>query len=78
MTKYKVRWKAFWDNLGFPVQKIENQLKKFKPERALKKLGLDFEIPSTTQQKIKIKFNNFKNKKDKINFIYFNKFFRNP
>lgn len=73
MTK-KTRWKQFWEDIGYSVQKINRHLKGFNSRNKLRRFNRLYNCNDATIAKIYNKFGKFKTTKDKINFIFFDKF----
>lgn len=70
------KWKQFWENVNLPIDKTQKQLKKLDVNKRLKKLKKDFSLSDKTINKIVSIFKGLKNEKDRIEMLYFEKFFR--
>jgi hypothetical protein len=70
-----MRNKSLWEDLGFSIPKPEKEAEKFKSERELVKLGLEYDLNTNDLNKIKKAFNKFEKNSNKIHFKYFIRFF---
>lgn len=68
--------RQFWIKQDFDISKVDKEVKNFSGERELKKIQKAYKLSSEFCNEVKIKFNNFERRLDKLNFKYFLKFFK--